>query len=162
MSFLLLYVILATPTRRTDLAGQTQQLRQSHDCMAVKPCMQVVQVLSGGHGARTYQDERFSYVVMRRGPRPGPETIPDLTVARQRQLDAPDAVQRVIEAGEDSPLSIIPLLPPFPPSSSLPPPAVPLSISPACPHPPSASFCNPLICGSMPKGAWIVRRCNKQ
>ncbi|KAL3162829.1 hypothetical protein ABBQ32_009284 [Trebouxia sp. C0010 RCD-2024] len=57
-------------------------------------------VLSGGHGARTYQDERFSYVVLRRGPRPGPETVPDLTVARQRQVDAPDAVQRAIEAGE--------------------------------------------------------------
>ncbi|KAL3162830.1 hypothetical protein ABBQ32_009284 [Trebouxia sp. C0010 RCD-2024] len=56
-------------------------------------------VLSGGHGARTYQDERFSYVVLRRGPRPGPETVPDLTVARQRQVDAPDAVQRAIEAG---------------------------------------------------------------
>lgn len=59
-----------------------------------------MQVLSGGHGARTYQDERFSYVVLRRGPRPGPETVPDLTVARQRQVDAPDAVQRAIEAGE--------------------------------------------------------------
>lgn len=60
----------------------------------------LLQVLSGGHGARTYQDERFSYVVMRRGPRPGPETVPDLTVARQRQVDAPDAVQRAIDAGE--------------------------------------------------------------
>lgn len=63
-----------------------------------------MQVLSGGHGARTYQDERFSYVVMRRGPRPGPETVPDLTVARQRQVDVPDAVQRAIEAGELHPL----------------------------------------------------------
>ena len=67
--------------------------------MAVNPCSQVVQVLSGGHGARTYQDERFSYVVMRRGSRPGVEAIPDLTVARQRQVDPPDAVQRAIEAG---------------------------------------------------------------
>ena len=56
-------------------------------------------MLPGGHGARTYQDERFSYVVLRRGPRPGPEAIPDLTVARQRQVDPPDALQRAIEAG---------------------------------------------------------------
>ena len=59
-----------------------------------------MQVLAGGHGARTYQDERFSYVVLRRGPRPGPETIPDLTVARQRQVDPPDAIQRAIQAGD--------------------------------------------------------------
>ena len=81
----------------------------AHECMAVNPSSQLVQVLSGGHGARTYQDERFSYVVMRRGPRPGPQSVPDLTVARQRQVDPPDAVQRAIEAGEASPS----LSPPF-------------------------------------------------
>ncbi|KAA6420150.1 MAG: hypothetical protein FRX49_09813 [Trebouxia sp. A1-2] len=56
-------------------------------------------VLPGGHGARTYQDERFSYVVLRRGARPTSHTIPDLTIARQRQIDPPDAVQQAIEAG---------------------------------------------------------------
>lgn len=56
-------------------------------------------VLPGGHGARTYQDERFSYVVLRRGARPTPHTIPELTIARQRQIDPPDAVQQAIEAG---------------------------------------------------------------
>ena len=100
-----------------------------------KQCRQRVQVLSGGHGARTYQDERFSYVVMRRGPRPGPESIPDLTLARQRQVDPPDAVQRAVEAGGDSPFS--------PPSSSpsfhptLLDPYFPTSIiSLCCPSPP--------------------------
>ncbi len=57
-------------------------------------------MLPGGHGARTYQDERFSYVVLRRGPRPGLETVPDLSIARQRQIDPPDAVQQAIEAGD--------------------------------------------------------------
>ncbi|DBA84954.1 TPA: hypothetical protein ACH3X2_005695 [Trebouxia sp. C0005] len=56
-------------------------------------------VLPGGHGARTYQDERFSYVVLRQGARPTSHTIPDLTIARQRQIDPPDAVQQAIEAG---------------------------------------------------------------
>ena len=59
-----------------------------------------LQVLPGGQGARTYQDERFSYVVLRRGPRPGSHTIPDFTIARQRQIDPPDAVQQAIEAGD--------------------------------------------------------------
>lgn len=59
-----------------------------------------MQVLPGGQGARTYQDERFSYVVLRRGPRPGSETIPEFTIARQRQVDPPDAVQQAIEAGD--------------------------------------------------------------
>ncbi len=62
----------------------------------------VLQVLPGGHGARTYQDERFSYVVLRRGARPAPHTVPELTIARQRQIDPPDAVQQAIEAGEIS------------------------------------------------------------
>lgn len=62
----------------------------------------VLQVLPGGHGARTYQDERFSYVVLRRGARPTPDTVPELTIARQRQIDPPDAVQQAIEAGEIS------------------------------------------------------------
>ncbi len=62
----------------------------------------MMQVLPGGHGARTYQDERFSYVVLRRGARPTPDTIPELTIARQRQIDPPDAVQQAIEAGEMS------------------------------------------------------------
>lgn len=56
-------------------------------------------VLPGGHGARTYQDERFSYVVLRRGARPTPHTVPELTIARQRQIDPPDAVQQAIDAG---------------------------------------------------------------
>lgn len=60
----------------------------------------MMQVLPGGHGARTYQDERFSYVVLRRGARPTSHTIPDLTIARQRQIDPPDAVQQAIEAGD--------------------------------------------------------------
>ena len=60
----------------------------------------VLQVLPGGHGARTYQDERFSYVVLRRGARPTPDTVPELTIARQRQIDPPDAVQQAIDAGE--------------------------------------------------------------
>jgi len=60
----------------------------------------MMQVLPGGHGARTYQDERFSYVVLRRGARPTPDTVPELTIARQRQIDPPDAVQQAIEAGE--------------------------------------------------------------
>lgn len=34
----------------------------------------------GGHGPRTYQDERFSYVVLRRGARPG--AAADLQIAR--------------------------------------------------------------------------------
>lgn len=59
----------------------------------------VVQVLPGGHGARTYQDERFSYVILRRGPRPAGESVPEVSVARQRQVDAPDAVQQAIDAG---------------------------------------------------------------
>ena len=29
-----------------------------------------MQVLSSGHAARDYQDERFSYVVLSKGPRP--------------------------------------------------------------------------------------------
>ena len=62
-----------------------------------------LQVLPGGQGARTYQDERFSYVVLRRGTRPGIDTITDVTIARQRQVDPPDAVQKAIEAGTESP-----------------------------------------------------------
>lgn len=100
------------------ISGQAWQVRGDSlgkPCLyGSETCLQVVQVLSGGHGARTYQDERFSYVVLRRGSRPGPETIPDLTVARQRQVDAPDAVQRAIEAGEDSPY------PASPPATLLP------------------------------------------
>lgn len=122
-----------------------------------------LQVLSGGHGARTYQDERFSYVVMRRGPRPGPESIPDLTVARQRQVDSPDAVQRAIEAGEHLPLSCLPpilFVVPTPtrcaflcclslrqPSS--PPPSL---------HPPSHFPVTPSFVVSWQD--WVVRRCN--
>ena len=33
------------------------------------PCWQV---LTGGHAARDYQDERFSYVILAKGPRPAP------------------------------------------------------------------------------------------
>ena len=72
----------------------------AHLLVAVKGWGGMVQVLAGGHGARTYQDERFAYVVLRRGPRPGLESIPDLSIARQRQVDPPDAVQLAINAGE--------------------------------------------------------------
>ena len=111
---------------------------------AMKPCSQVVQVLAGGHGARTYQDERFSYVVMRRGQRPGPESIPDLTVARQRQVDPPDAVQHAIEAGEESPFSPF-LLRFLCPAPTLCPPLAPLQ----------AHFPDPSHVGPNSKEGWI-------
>lgn len=56
-------------------------------------------MLPGGHGARTYQDERFSYVILRRGARPTAGSLPEVSIARQRQVDAPDAVQQAIDAG---------------------------------------------------------------
>lgn len=107
----------------------------------------MAQVLSGGHGARTYQDERFSYVVMRRGARPGPESIPDLTVARQRQVDPPDAVQRAIEAGEDSPFCPLP-------HASQAPFAPPLPFCPPLPTPPTP-LPPPLSCWLKPKEGWV-------
>ena len=67
----------------------------------------VVQVLPGGHGARTYQDERFSYVILRRGPRPAAESVREVSVARQRKVDPPDAVQQAIDAGEPIASSLI-------------------------------------------------------
>ena len=36
------------------------------------------QVLAGGHAARDYQDERFSYVILRRGDRPQRTSILDI------------------------------------------------------------------------------------
>ena len=61
--------------------------------------MTVMQVLPGGQGARTYQDERFSYVVLRRGPRPDSQIVLECTFGRQRLIEPADDVQKAIDAG---------------------------------------------------------------
>ena len=80
-------------------AGSVLAVTPQADALQRSDTEMKMQVLPGGSGARTYQDERFSYVVLRRGPHPGVNTIPDVTIARQRQVDPPDDVQKAIEAG---------------------------------------------------------------
>lgn len=49
-----------------------------------------MQVLADGHAARDYQDERFSYVILRRGPRRrAPDPFPSIARSLQGQPEQP-------------------------------------------------------------------------
>ena len=61
------------------------------------------QVLADGHAARDYQDERFSYVILRRGHRPNHISVQHIARAAAGDLEvpkqsySPDVVQVRIE-----------------------------------------------------------------
>ena len=62
-----------------------------------------MQVLQDGHAARDYQDERFSYVVLRRGPRKAaPDPSPSIARTLQGEADQPGQAYQPPEVIDDA------------------------------------------------------------